>query len=114
MNIFQYKNLKQKNYFEGWYFRFTDAVSKINYAVIFAITRNSEDPHAFLQVFNDQTKTNQYIRYDVSEFQYDYEVEKLTIGKSSLSTTECNIDTEPLKMNLRFKNTISLKDVSNQ
>ncbi len=70
MNTFAYKDLKKKNYFEGWYQRITDENNNINYAFMFAITKDEHDPHAFIQVFNGVTNKSKYYRYETSDFYY--------------------------------------------
>ena len=52
MNTFEYRNLKKKNYFEGWYQRVTDENNNINYSIIFAITKDENDSHSFIQIFD--------------------------------------------------------------
>ncbi|AIO18015.1 hypothetical protein KQ51_00111 [Candidatus Izimaplasma bacterium HR1] len=109
MKTFEYQNKKSKDYFEGWYFRFTASETNKNYAVIFAITKNLEDSHSFIQVFSDTSEVCDYLRFKVEKFSYDYIENRLHIGKSSLSTTSIHLDTPSLKMDLDFSNKLSLE-----
>lgn len=100
MRTFKYQNKKNKNYFEGWYFRVT--TSSKNYGVIFAITKNEQDPHAFIQFFTDEMDRCLYLRYDSSEF--SFKDNTVYIGDNYLSLNELQINSEDLKIKLEIKN----------
>ncbi len=85
MRRFEYKNRKDKNYFEGWYFRF---VGEESIGVIFALTKHTEDPHAFIQVFDKNSVECEYMRFGVEDFRYDSEKEVIYIGENYLSNNE--------------------------
>lgn len=112
MKLFAYQNKKAKDYFEGWYFRFT--TNNTNYAVIFAITKNQKDPHAFIQLFKDSMKECEYLRFDTNEFQYDSELSRVSIGKNHLSTTDVKIDENSLKLELDFVDKKTLYDIASK
>lgn len=97
MKKFGYQDKKKRNYFEGWYFRFTQ---KVNYAVIFAITKNDEDPHAFIQVFNDTMDQCIYERFESSAFSFANGV--VSIGINQLSMEKLYIKIKHIEMNLEF------------
>ena len=65
MKSFTYQNRRKKDYFEGWYTRLVDIENNINIAVIFALTKNELDPHAFIQVYDGVELTNKYFRFDI-------------------------------------------------
>jgi len=85
MNLFKYENKKQKNYFEGWYFKWTDKESKHSYALIFAITKDVNDSHSFIQFYDASINKSFYYRYDSSEFKFDRESNKVHIKQNSIS-----------------------------
>lgn len=61
---------KNKNYFEGWYYKLTDRSSKHVIAFIPGIIRgNSDHNHeAFLQVLDGRNNTSSYISFGVDSF----------------------------------------------
>lgn len=109
MNIFRYRNLKNKNYFEGWYFRFSTNAK--NYAIIFAITKNIDDPHAFIQLFDDTSKSCKYVRFSVEEFRYDDKDNKVIIGSNHLSLNDVFIDEVGFQIQLSFLSKSTLFDL---
>ncbi len=70
MNTFKYQNLKNKNYFEGWYLRITDEAKNVNLAFIFAITKDENDPHSFIQILNGSSNKSKYYRFETSDFSF--------------------------------------------
>lgn len=107
MNTFGYKNKKAKDYFEGWYTRFTSNDS-INFAVIFAITKNKEKPHSFIQIFKENDKECTYLSFNNSEFKYDNNT--VFIGKNHLSTEHLYIEHEDIKIDVAINDQKTLYD----
>lgn len=103
MNTFKYQDKKSKNYFEGWYTRFTTSKGE-NYAVIFAITKHISDAHSFIQVFKENDEKCQYLRFSKESFSYDYNNDKVTIENNSLSTSSLILRTKQIDMELHFSN----------
>ena len=103
MEKFGFQDKKKKNYFEGWYFRFTE---KVNYAVIFAVTKNEQDPHAFIQLFNETMNKCIYKRFDSSDFSYNDGVTK--IGENHLSLDDIHVKIDGTEINLKFKDKTTL------
>jgi tocopherol cyclase len=99
MKKFGYQDKKSKNYFEGWYFRFTNDV---NYAIIFAITKNEEDPHAFIQLFNETMDECIYERFDSSAFSFSNNV--VTLGKNKLSLDHVYLNLKGTVLDIQFTN----------
>ncbi len=112
MKTFKYQNKKNSDYFEGWYFRFTDE-SGVNYAVIFAITKCTEDPHCFVQIFNQYDESCKYVRYPVSKFNYDSLTDTVHINNNMLSDNILVID-EEIKINLSISNQLYLNANKNE
>lgn len=100
MNTFEYRNLKKKNYFEGYYQRLVDEDNNINYAFIFAITKNEEDPHAFIQVFDGTKNISKYYRYETSDFYYSKGT--VFIKDNFLSLKSLYIKTEDIEVSVLF------------
>lgn len=95
MKRFAYQNKKSKNYFEGWYFRF---VGEESIGVIFALTKHSDDPHAFIQTFSNVSEQCKYQKFPVEDFFYDEKSHTVYIGENSLSNLEVHVDDIHLKM----------------
>lgn len=93
MNLFKYQNKKNINYFEGWYFRFTDSRSKSNFAVIFAVTKHETDPHSFIQVLDAKAHKTYYYRFDITDFSYNSETSTVAIGENTISINSLYLKT---------------------
>jgi len=100
MEKFSFQDKKSKNYFEGWYFRFTN---NVNYAIIFAISKNEEDPHAFIQLFNDTMEECVYERFDLSAFSFSDGT--VNIGGNKLSLDMLYINIRDTEIDLEFTQT---------
>jgi len=107
MNTFKYQNLKKKNYFEGWYQRLTDENSNVNYAIIFAITKDEHDSHSFIQVFDGVKNESKYYRFETSDFYYSKDT--VFIKENYLSLNSMYLKTEDLELNVLFNNSLLLK-----
>jgi len=84
-SVFQ-GNLKKKNYFEGWYFKIVDAVSKHVYAIIPGVSLNNKnDRHAFIQILNGKTAQSWYITYPTDQFKYQSKKLDFQIGENHFS-----------------------------
>ncbi len=107
MNTFKYQDLKKKNYFEGWYQRITDENNNVNYAFIFAITKDESDPHAFIQVFDGVKNENKYYRFELSDFYYSKDT--VFIKENYLSLNSMYLKTDNIEISVLFNNTKKLK-----
>ena len=96
MNTFEYRNKKEKNYFEGWYLRVIDEEKNINLALIFAITKEETDPHAFIQVYDGIALTNKYHRFNTSDFRFINDT--VFIKDNFLSLNNMNLNVKDLKI----------------
>ena len=108
MKSFTYQNRRKKDYFEGWYTRLVDIENNINIAVIFALTKNELDPHAFIQVYDGVELTNKYFRFDIREFSFSNEV---SIGDNLLSPSNLKLDVDNYKIDVVFENKFQLKSI---
>ena len=102
MSLFQYQALKDNNYFEGWYIRIIDTVIDLNMSVIFGITKESSNPHAFIQIAKEGSKKGIYRAFDLSLFHYHDRLETVTIGNNELSLNHLLLDIDDIKCNLSF------------
>lgn len=106
MNSFTYQNKRKKDYFEGWYTRLVDTKNNINLAVIFALTKNELDPHAFIQVYDGVGLTNKYFRFDIRDFSFNG---KVIIGDNTLSPSNLKLNVDNYKFDVIFDKIIPIK-----
>jgi hypothetical protein len=106
MKTFEYQNQKRTNYFEGWYVRIIDPSLGINRSIIFALTKDQQDPHAFLQLFDAADEACEYIRYPLSEFRV--EGASIFIGPNSISPTHILIDEASFACDFIISNPVTL------
>lgn len=79
------KKAKNKEYFEGWYFKNVNNTSTYTISVIPGISYNKVDPHCFIQFISCDDKNNhftQYFRYPSSMFEFSLSPFQIKIGKS--------------------------------
>lgn len=107
MNTFEYKNKKNKNYFEGWYLRVTDEAKNVNLAFIFAITKDVDDPHAFIQVYDGIALTSKYYRFEIEDFKYLKDT--VYIKDNYLSLENMYLKVEDIEININIENIVKLK-----
>ena len=107
MNTFEFRDLKKKNYFEGWYQRLVDEDKNINYSIIFAITKNELDPHAFIQVFDGVKNESKYYRFESSDFYYLKDT--VFIKDNFLSLNSLYLKTNDLEISVLFSELRKLK-----
>lgn len=106
MKTFEYQNQKRTNYFEGWYLRIIDSAQGINRSIIFALTKDELDPHAFLQLFDAADNECEYIRYPLSEFYVDGA--SIVIGPNSISPTHILIEEASFSCDMTITNPVTL------
>lgn len=106
MKTFQFQDKKKTNYFEGWYTRLVDQEKGINYAFIFALTKNADDPHAFIQIYDGVKLTNTYLRFESSDFSYQDGV--VRIGENILSLEKLYVVNGGFEVSVSFKEKVFL------
>jgi len=97
---------KTKRYFEGWYFKLVPSNQNQNIALIPGISLDSEDKHAFIQVFVTTNNNGvldlktHYIRFNVNEFKFATDKFEVNIGDNFFSahTIKLKIDQDGLKI----------------
>ena len=107
MNTFEYKNKKNKNYFEGWYLRVTDEAKDVNLAFIFAVTKDIDDPHAFIQVYDGIALTSKYYRFEIEDFKYLKDT--VYIKDNYLSLENMYLKVDDIEININIENIVKLK-----
>lgn len=107
--IFQGKG-KTKHYFEGWYYKFTNAQENYSYAVIPGISLgdSKSDSHSFIQVIDGINGLTYVFEFSVDEFEYHEKKLFIKIGdnifhKKGIELNLQNDDFE-MKCKLAFKN----------
>ena len=106
MKTFEYQNQKPSNYFEGWYLRLIDPAQGINRSIIFAITKDPSDKHAFLQLFDAKDEACEYIRYPLASFRVDGDA--IVIGPNAISPTHIRIEEANFACDLKLTNPVTL------
>ena len=98
------KNLtKNKEYFEGWYFKNTNKENGISFIPGINIEKNK--PKAFVQVITNDT--SHFVNYNIDEFKFNHEPFIIKIGNNVFSKEGIHIDikTEDLHINGDIKYT---------
>jgi len=102
---------KKNNYFEGWYYKFVSQDEKDTLAFIPGVSINSDDQHAFIQVFishhdndNVQLKTH-YFRFAFEDFSFNEEDFWVKIGPNTFSnqSIEVNLNEKDFVINGSLK-----------
>jgi tocopherol cyclase len=87
-------NLNNKHYFEGWYFKHVSADKKNTWSFIPGISLSNNDSHAFIQVIDGVNGISEYIRFPLSEFEFDYKKMCLRVGQSVFSENGIDLNIE--------------------
>ena len=85
---------KNKDFFEGWYFKIVDRREKSAYAVIpgVSITKDPSNSHAFIMFFDARAQKMHYFRYPLGELKASDKKFELTIGVSSFNTNGMSLN----------------------
>ncbi len=103
--LFQGENYlnKNKNYFEGWYFKNTNNEKGISF--IPGINIDETGKKAFIQVITNQT--SYYIDYDIDLFKFNITPFYIQIGENSFSKDGIHIDIKQSNQSPRIYGDIS-------
>lgn len=83
------KNLtKNKEYFEGWYFKNTNKENGISFIPGINIEKNK--PKAFVQIITNDT--SHFVNYNIDEFEFNHEPFIIKIGNNVFSKEGIHID----------------------
>lgn len=79
---------KNKNYFEGWYFKNTNDEKSISFIPGINITKNKKC--AFIQIITKES--SYYIDYDIKDFKYSHSPFYIKIGNNIFSKDKLHIE----------------------
>lgn len=89
---------KEKNYFEGWYFKIVDPTERFAFALIPGISFDKEgNKHAFIQVMDGKKRTAAYHNFPAEEFIPSTENFHLQLGKNQFSSKGLQLDLPEIK-----------------
>ena len=112
MSVFNYENKQDSNYFEGWYLRLTDVNNNLNYAIIFALTKYKEDPHAFIQVLDNTKNKTYYYRFKDDEFKSSNN--EIRINDNTISPNYLKLFTDDFDLEVTIDNHTFLQAKKNK
>jgi tocopherol cyclase len=75
-------NNKQRNYFEGWYFKVVSADGKHSWAFIPGISFGENAKHSFIQVINGMSGKTWYFKYTTDQFSYSRKTFDVMVAQS--------------------------------
>ena len=100
---------KKSEYFEGWYFKFTNGKDTISF--IPGINVNSYEIKAFIQVI---TNTKSYcINYDIKKFSFSYFPFYIKIDNNFFSKDKVKIDIQDIYQNIKILGNIEIMEFQN-
>jgi len=84
--IFQ-GNKKEKNYFEGWYFKMVSANGSSIMSIIpgISLSENGQEQHAFIQIIDGVTAQTSYYSFPIEEFSFSKNEFAVRIGENYFS-----------------------------
>lgn len=104
MSFLKFKNIEKfqghlhkKRYFEGWYYKIISKDFKQSIALIPGVSLNSDDPHAFIQIFyytyaKTPTIQTHYVKYDIKSFSFDKDAFNISIANNRFSMDQIHLD----------------------
>ncbi|MEM8907256.1 MAG: tocopherol cyclase family protein [Bacteroidota bacterium] len=96
---------RQRNYFEGWYFKIVDPDEQFAFAFIPGIAMEADgQQHAFLQVLDGKRCTATYHEFAAEAFQADDQRFGLKLGPHYFSDHRLELDLPELQGTLHLKN----------
>lgn len=108
MDPTRFQGTKNKEYFEGWYFKLVSKDRKTVMAIIPGISKGENEECSFIQVFTSNDDKNYYIKYETEDFSYkegpfNVQIKNNFFQKDKI---EIDIDEKELKAkgSLHFKN----------
>jgi tocopherol cyclase len=85
---------KNKNFFEGWYFKITDKTGRYTYAFIPGIIKgfNDLDNHAFIQILDGTKSESHYLKFGISSFKAKKDEFNVSVDTNNFSLKEIKIN----------------------
>lgn len=108
-DLYHGKN-KNKNFFEGWYFKIVDKNNLYKFAFIpgIAYGESKSQHHSFIQIVNCHNISYEYLKFKENEFTYNNHNFHIAINKNLFSLNGINLNLNYkknlIKGNLKFKN----------
>lgn len=87
---------KNKQYFEGWYFK--NIINNEGISFIPGISINEPEKKAFIQVITNDFSC--FINYDINDFEYNHNPFYIKIGNNYFSKEKIHIDIEDKELNI--------------
>lgn len=100
---------RDKNYFEGWYFKNTNKKEGISF--IPGISIDDEGKRAFIQIITDSQ--SYYLDYNMDDFKFDFEPFSIRIGSNIFSKEGIHIDIQDDVQNLNIYGDVKYSNISN-
>jgi len=102
---------RKNNYFEGWYFKFTNWDMNISYALIPGISMTDNGRNAFIQVIDGIGSKTYYFDFNIDEFYYSEREFKIKIGDNVFTKNfaKFNLKNEKIELSgiIDFEDTIN-------
>ncbi|MDZ7724315.1 MAG: tocopherol cyclase family protein [candidate division KSB1 bacterium] len=90
-------------YFEGWFYRFTDAARRNTLAVIPGFYRSPESrEHAFIMILNGRTRQTAYKKFPADQFRASGKSHHIAIGNNIFSHDKVHLELDVLSGALNF------------
>ena len=94
---------RQKNYFEGWYYKVVSENGKHAMAIIPGIAMDADgNRQAFIQILDGKDCSSEYHKFPISDFNANLQKFEVTIGKNRFSIDSLDLNLETIKGQLSF------------
>lgn len=98
---------RNRNYFEGWYFKVVNEAGNKAFAFIPGIAiKSNREKHTFIQVLDGKKRTAQYHKFEADTFKPDSDQFEIAIGNNHFSEQGIQLDLPGLKANLQFSGNV--------
>lgn len=110
-NLYHGKH-KNKNFFEGWYFKIVDKKNDYKLAIIPGISYGNKENehHSFIQILNGKESNFNYLTYDINDFKYNNNRFRICVHSNIFTLGNMNLSIESNNLsihgNLIFKNLV--------
>lgn len=107
---------KEKDFFEGWYFKIVDKNNLYKFAFIPGISlgKSINEHHSFIQIVDGFNIKYNYIRFNKNDFNFNNNNFKIGVASNTFSLNNINLnlkyDKKYIKGTLSFTNLIKWKD----
>ena len=98
---------RDRNYFEGWYFKVVSADEAKAYAIIPGIAFDERgDGHAFIQVLDGRERDSMYCKYPVSQFEASPDSFEVRIAENHFCSRAVSVEIPGFRAQLDFENSV--------